>query len=209
MSRLIIVGASGHGKVVADAALQQNRWSDILFTDDSERQSWNGIPVVGPSRLAVDQFRGDDQVVVAIGEASSRLSLLSWYKESGVDLAVIVHPSAAVSPTAQLGPGVVVMAQAAINPDVSIEQGVIVNTGATIDHDCQIGAGSHICPGANLAGDVKTGERAWIGIGAAVKQGVHIGTDAVVGAGAVVVDDVPDNTTVMGVPARSKQEGEH
>jgi acetyltransferase-like isoleucine patch superfamily enzyme len=81
----------------------------------------------------------------------------------------------------------------------------IVNTGATIDHDCVLGDGVHVCPGAHLAGEVRVGDETWIGIGASVVQSVCIGSRAVVGAGAVVIGDVPDDVTVVGVPAVIKR----
>lgn len=201
---LLIVGAGGHGKVVADAAMEMSCWSRIGFIDDrgEQLQRVAGVPVIG--RLAdLESLRGDwSAAVVAIGDAPHRLEILQALRELEFELPVIAHPSAVVSRLAAIGSGTVIFAQAAINAGASIGAGCIVNTGATVDHDCQLGDGVHLCPGVNLAGNVVIGARSWVGIGSAVRQGISIGRDVTLGAGAVVVQDVPDEVVAYGVPAR-------
>ncbi|MGI9232880.1 MAG: acetyltransferase [Woeseiaceae bacterium] len=206
MIQLVILGAGGHGAVVADAAMTMNRWSDILFLDDD--------PELGPTVLeqpvagVLGDWHGLNQegveFVVAIGSNALRQEYLDDIIRRHCVLANVIHASAVISPFSELKGGVVVCAGAVINPRVIVDQGAIINTGATIDHDCAIGAAAHISPGANLSGGVTVGDRSWLGTGSSVREGVTIGDDAVVGAGAAVLSDVPAETTVVGVPARPK-----
>lgn len=205
MSSLLIVGAGGHARVVADAALTTGKWQRVCFVDDAPGASSRlGLPIVGTS-TDLSRLRTEfDAAAVGIGDAHARLRLIEQCRQLGFDLPAIVHPTAAVSSFATLGAGVVVFAQAAINPGATLDEGCIVNTGATVDHDCNLQAGVHVCPGAHLAGSVQVAARSWIGIGACVKQGVRIGADVTVGAGAAVVCDIEAGLTVTGVPARPK-----
>ena len=189
MSRLIIIGAGGHGKVVADATNKK-----CIFLDDNQDLE----QVVGSIEQLQQIQQDGDQVIVAIGDNKTRLSLLDGL----CNIATVVHPSATVSESASLGMGTVVFANAAVNPDTVIGRGCVINTGATVDHDCVLEDGVHISPGANIGGGVTIGCCSWIGIGASVRHGITIGKDAVVGAGAAVVSDIPDGITVVGVPAK-------
>ncbi|MBP9207625.1 MAG: NeuD/PglB/VioB family sugar acetyltransferase [Kofleriaceae bacterium] len=203
---LLVVGAGGHGKVVADAALATGRWRSVVFVDDRHPGLTEvlGFPVVGPL-AALPALRGaHPEAIVAIGAGAARLVVLAQLAELGFRVPVIVHPRAHVSPHARLGDGTVVMAQAAVNPGSVLGLGVIVNTGAIVDHDAALADGVHVCPGACLAGTVTAGPRAWIGVGACVRQGIVIGPDVTVGAGAVVVHDLPAGVTAIGVPARPR-----
>lgn len=206
LEALLVVGAGGHGKVVADTAMEMSRWSRIGFVDDRDERLRQiaGVPVIG--RLVdLGSLRGEwSAAVVAIGDARKRLEILNAIRDLKFELPVIIHPTAAVSKLAAVGAGTVIFAQAAINAGASIGTGCIVNTGATVDHDCRLDDGVHICPGTNLAGNVKVGARSWIGIGSAVRQGISIGKDVMVGAGSVVVRDVPDAVMAYGTPARTR-----
>lgn len=200
---LAIIGASGHGKVIADAAVARDGCGVVFFDD-----AWPGRIGAGPWLVegrttdllgSLDRF---DSVIIGIGDNRTRLTKLAEITSAGATVGMILHPNSVVSPYAQIGAGSVVFAGAVINVDAQLGRGVIINTGATVDHDCVLGDGVHISPGANLAGNVTVGEASWVGIGAAVKQGVAIGKNVMVAAGAVVIRDVPDGVTVMGVPAR-------
>lgn len=201
---LAVVGASGHAKVAADAAIASG-WRKIVFFDDR----WPELDHVG--RWAVDGNTAElariighfDSAIVGLEDNRSRLAKLAELEEQGAALGVIVHPQAVVSRFAEMGLGSLVFAGAVVNVDARLGRGVIVNNGATVYHDCVLGDGVHVSPGAHLAGEVTVGACSWIGIGASVKQGVTIGRDVMVAAGAIVISDIPDNTTVMGVPARA------
>jgi sugar O-acyltransferase (sialic acid O-acetyltransferase NeuD family) len=203
MSRLIIIGAGGHGKVVADAATEAG-WREVVFLDSGwpEKGTHAGFPVVGTDRDLARLAGPEDQLVVSIGDGRRREQLCREASDAGIRLATVIHPAATVSKRAQIGAGTVVFAGALVNADARIGMGCIVNTGAIIEHDCELGDGVHVCPGVALAGAVIVGARSWIGIGGCVKQGIRIGADVMVGAGAVVVKDLPDGITAFGVPAR-------
>lgn len=203
MKRLAILGASGHGKVVADIALALG-WDSVVFFDDA----WPSISnnghwlVEGNAEKLVERKDQFDGVVVAIGHCRTRLKLQTQLETFGCRFVTLVHPSACLSKFASVGVGSVVMPGAVINADSVIGRACIINSGATVDHDDVLADGVHIAPGANISGDVSVGECSWIGVGAAIKQGVSIGSDVMVGVGSVVVKDIADGVTVVGNPAK-------
>ena len=204
MRRLAILGASGHGKVVADAA-QLSGWDSIEFFDDAWPQCRvNGAwPVLGDSAWLLDHLSEFTGVVVAIGNNAVRRKKLEQLRQAGALLATIIHPSAVVSRHARIGAGSVIFATAVVNPFCEIGEGAILNTGCSVDHDSRLSDFVHVSPGARLAGGVTVGDESWIGIGACVRQMINIGERVVVAAGAAVINDISDNMTVAGVPARA------
>lgn len=197
MKRLIIIGASGHGKVVADCAVK-NGYEHIVFLDDDENVTRCGrYEVVGRSSEA-DRLSGD--VIVAIGNAGFRKKIQAEIDENR--LVTLIHPEAVVGDDVEIGAGSVVMAGAVINPGSRVGKGVIVNTCSSVDHDCKIGDFVHVAVGAHLAGSVEVGEASWIGAGAIVNNNLCICGSCVIGAGAVVVKDIKEAGTYVGVPAR-------
>ena len=214
MKRDAILGASGHGRVVAEIA-ELNGFEEVMFFDDAwignespdngGEDTWApGFPwkVVGNTESLLASVGEFDACVVGIGNNKIRWGKQSLLKQSGASLIQLIHPAATVSKYAELGESSVVMANAVINPFVKIGEACIVNTGSTIDHDCVLEHAVHVCPGANLAGGVEVGSESWVGIGSCVRQYVKIGSGVTVGAGAAVVKDVPDHQTVVGNPAR-------
>lgn len=193
-NRLIIIGASGHGKVVADIALL-NGYEDIVFLDDDESiKMCAGFPVIGKTS---DAHILDGDKIVAIGNAIIRQRLMADIKT-----VTLIHPSSVIGRNVELGEGTVVMAGSIINPETKIGKGCIINTASSVDHDCEIGDYVHVAVGAHVCGTVLVGNRAWIGAGTTVSNNVSIAGDVVIGAGAVVVKDITEAGTYMGVPAR-------
>lgn len=204
MNRIAILGASGHGKVVADALLQMSNTNTIVFFDDSFPvikmvALW---PVVGTTADLVNVCKEFDGVVVAIGNNNIRRNKQLELVTAGAKIITVVHPKAIISPYAVIGSGAVVLAGAVINAFADVGDACVINTNAVVEHDVKLFDAVHICPGANLAGGVIIGYESWIGIGSCVKQLVHIGNKVIVGAGSVVVKNIPDNVTVVGSPAK-------
>jgi len=210
--KLLIWGASGHAKVVADIVRLAGRFEVAGFFDDVNPHppgaSFLDAPLYGGiGDLRSLRSRGVDRLIVAVGDCAARLRLAAAAREQGFVLTTAVHPGAVVAGDVRIGAGTVVAGGAVVNPGTVLGENVIVNTGAVVDHDCVVEDGAHICPGARLAGDVTVGRGAWVGIGATVIEKVRIGPGAFVGAGAVVIRDVPDRVRVAGVPARTIRKG--
>lgn len=203
MKRLAILGASGHGKVVADAA-ELSGWDEVIFFDDVWPQLRNisAWRVVGNTEDLIATLSDFSGVVVAIGNNKIRLGKLNLLRAHGVSLPAIIHPQAVISRYALVADGCVICAGVVVNADSKIGFGSILNTGCSIDHDCILDEIVHVSPGVSIAGGVKIGVGAWVGIGAVVRQLITIGAYSVVGAGAVVVKNIPQNVTVVGVPAQ-------
>lgn len=207
MPKLVIWGAGGHARVVADIVQLAGEFEIIAFLEEhsAERHGTHlfGAPIVG-GRESLPGLRQDGvtHAFIAIGDCAVRLRLAAIAQEQGFRLALALHPRAIIARDVIMGNGSVVMAGAIVNPGARIGENVIVNTAATVDHDGDIGAGAHIAPGVHLAGDVTVGAGAYLGIGSVVREGIHIGTGAMVGAGSVVVSDIPDRVLAYGVPAR-------
>ncbi|MDI9244983.1 acetyltransferase [Marinobacter sp. CHS3-4] len=201
---LAILGACGHGKVVADAALASS-WQAVTFFDDAwpdltENGPW---PVEGDTAALLERLGDFDGVVVGIGNNQIRADKQTQLLDAGASLVSVVHPTSVISSYASIGPGCVLFANSVVNAGASIGSGAIVNTGAVVEHDCQVGDFAHISPNAVLAGGVSVQQRAWVGACASVKQLLTIGQASIVGMGAVVVKDVPAGTTVVGSPAKA------
>jgi len=204
MKKLAVLGASGHGKVVADTA-QCCGWGQVDFYDDAwPGRSRNGCwPVVGDSATMLARLDDYEGVIVAIGQNGVRHAKLSALMAAGAPLVSLFHPMAYISQHASIDVVSVAFAGAVVNADAKIGLGAILNTGCSVDHDCVLGNAVHVSPGARLAGGVCIGERSWVGIGASVRQLTKLGSDVIVGAGASVVSDVSDGLVVVGVPAKA------
>ena len=189
---MILLGASGHGKVIADI-LKLSGKIDIIFWDDDL-----DAVVPGYSVLCREEST-KDELILSIGKNVTRKRIA---ENSSYTYGTAIHPTAILSGDVQLGSGSVVMAAAIINPGSHVGKHCIINTAAVIDHDAVIEDYVHISPNATLSGNVTIKEGAWVGAGATIIQGISIGRWAIVGAGAVVIKDVPDQAVVVGNPAR-------
>lgn len=202
MDKLMIIGASGHGKVIADIASCAESYSEIVFLDDDDRLSeCMGYPVIGNTQN-IEQYVAQYDMIVAIGNAQIRRRMMDAIEHIGGHIATLIHPRATISAYAQIGEGTVVMPGAVVNAGTVVGRGCIINTGATVDHDCIVGDYVHIAVGAHLAGTVTIGDNTWIGIGAVVSNNLHVCGNCMVGAGAVVVRDLVTPGAYVGVPAR-------
>lgn len=202
--KVIIIGASGYGKVVADVVIQAGD-QVIGFLDDNTdiSDTFVGFPVLG----TVDKFTDylDSKFIVAIGNAEIRESIVK--KLQGVFWYTAIHPKAVISDMdTSISEGTVVMADAVINAGATIGKHCIINTGAIVEHDNRLEDFVHISVGAKLAGTVHIGKGTWVGIGATVSNNVSICQKCMIGAGAVVIKDIVSKGIYVGVPATCKYE---
>lgn len=207
---LVIVGAGGHGRVCADVA-QAAGFEVVGFCDSAmtKGQKINGITVIGAEAADAAALGAAEtpQIFVAVGDNERRLELLDQSQKLGFACAKLIHPSAILSPSCEIGEGTVVVAGAVVNANARIGRGCILNTACSLDHDNILNDGVQICPGAHAAGGVTFGARAFVGTGASIIPNISIGARAIVAAGAVVTTDVPDGMSVAGVPAKAIARG--
>jgi sugar O-acyltransferase (sialic acid O-acetyltransferase NeuD family) len=208
--RLFVYGAGGHGKVVADILISRGAGAFAGFVDDHEGL-WGtrvlGYPVLGNGEwLHAESLQSSCAIALGIGESRARRLITEHFAQQGIAIVTLVHPSAIVSGSAQIGQGTVVMAGTVINPDAKVGAGAIVNTGAVVEHDTEIGNFSHVAPNATMAGASRLGNSSHLGMGAVVLPGIRIGSHTIVGAGAVVVENLPDRVVATGVPARIRRQ---
>jgi sugar O-acyltransferase (sialic acid O-acetyltransferase NeuD family) len=215
--RLIVIGSSGHAKVVLDVAERGGSYAVAGLLDDFQSPGTTsfGYSVLGAID-ALPELRSAsrvDAVFVAIGDNWLRHQVVARIQGLAPELpfAKLIHPSAQVARGVAIGQGAVVMAGAVVNSEARIGEFCIVNTQAVAEHDCVLGDYSSLAPGAILGGGVELGPFAAVCLGAKVIHRRRIGRNAVLGAGAVALEDVPDDTVAYGVPARvirSRRPGE-
>lgn len=203
MNRLLVIGAGGHGCVVAEVALSTGKWSSVFHLDDRLRspQLSVGTDVRGRISDLDSIIQEGDQVIVAVGDNETRLRLHDGISGRS-PFASIVAPEATLSRSASLGDGCILMPRSVVNAGASIDQACLLNTGSIIEHGVWLGRGVHVGPGAILGGDARIGARSLIGIGASVLPGVSLANDVILGAGAVAVSDIDKPGTYSGAPAR-------
>jgi len=209
MSRLVIVGAGGHARVLAEIVSLSGKYRLVGFTDleaNTNRNQLLDLPVLGSDEVLPELLaQGIENAIIGVGSVGDnevRRNLFEEIVRIGFHPAVLVHPKAVISPTARLGRGIAVMASAIINANARLGDNVIVNSGAVVEHDCLLGDHVHVTSGVRLASGVHLGQESHIGLGASVIQGISIGRGCLIGAGAVVIRDIPDHVVAFGVPAR-------
>jgi UDP-N-acetylbacillosamine N-acetyltransferase len=204
---VVIWGAGGHSKVIAEILRLQGAWHIVGFIDDVNIEragdAFCGSKILGPSSRLADLYElGVKHLALGVGDCKARLRMLSSGVTTNFTLVTAIHPSAIVSKASEVESGAAIAAGAVVGPEATIGRGAIINTSATVDHECVVADAAHICPGVHLAGRVCVGRGAWIGIGAVVIEGLNIGEGALIGAGSVVVSNIPEKAVAYGVPAR-------
>lgn len=201
---IILIGDSGHAKVIADNVIS-NGDQVIARLDDKyaelfkEDGCWLGP--VSETKALVEKENA--KVVIAIGANAIRKKIAGLLSLEDEQFATIIHKDSIVSPSAIIGHGTVIMPGVIVNAAANIGKHVILNTRLVIEHDCAIGDYAHVSPGAMITGGVKIGDGVHIGAGATVIPTKKIGQWSVVGAGSVVIDDIEEHSTAVGVPART------
>lgn len=202
MDKLLIIGASGHGKVIASMANDSGAWRSISFLDDAKvGETVLGFPVIDSTTNAY-LYTDDFKFIVGIGDVQIREKITQSLLDIQACMATIIHPSASIGLDVKIGEGTVIMPRVVINPSVTIGKGCILNTASSIDHDCEIDDFVHLSPGAVLGGTVHVGYKTWLGVGSKVINNIDITNDCVIGAGAVVVKDIAFPGIYVGVPAK-------
>lgn len=198
MNRLVVVGAGGHAKVIADIAVKTG-YSHISFLDDHAVGSCMGFPIVGTTADLEGMDDGATDFVIGIGNNTVRQAIAKKYDVHWIPL---IHPAAKIAIHVTIGRGTVVMAGAVINSCAEIGEHCIINTGAIVEHDNIIEDYVHLSPGVVLGGTVRIGELTHVGLGAVVRNNIHIGDACTIGAGAVVVKNIDCSGVYVGIPAR-------
>lgn len=211
MDKIVIIGAGGHAKVIADIIEQSKQFyiAGMIDTFLEVGTKCGKYEVIGDESLLAtreDLSKG----IVAIGDNWIRRTVRNRIAELTPDFKFItaVHPKSIIADDVELGDGTVVMAGAIINPGTKIGEHCIINTGAILDHDNQIDDYCAILPGATIGGEVSIGEGSVVAIGATIIHGITIGKHTVVGAGATVVNDTDSNIVAIGTPARKVKQRE-
>lgn len=199
MNKIEIIGYSGHSYVCIEVAHSMGFTVEVYYDLLEKKSNPYGLKYIGSE----NEIRGTNNLFPSVGSNAIRRKIYNNIVHLPDNKIVnLIDTSAIVSTSTKLKTGILICPRAVINAQVSIAEGVICNTGSIIEHECIIGAFSHIAPGAVLAGNVSVGESTFIGANSTIKEGTIIGSNVIVGAGAVVLNDIPDNTTVVGNPAK-------
>ena len=207
--KFIILGAGGHGSVVADVLLLCDNIV-IGYADNNKglnNKTLDNFKILGTDEFIINNFAPKSILLAngigSVGNVAVRRKVYQNFSKYGYQFQSLQHPSAIISSKAKNGIGVQIMAGAIVQPGVYVGENTIINTGAIVDHECVVGNHGHIGPGATLSGNVCVGDSTHIGTGACIIQGIKIGSDVLIGAGTVVTKNIPDGSQVVGVPARN------
>lgn len=200
VKKLMILGAGGHGRVVAEIAQLSGKYTDIVFLDDKAPDAMFPYAYVGKCDAFVDHL-ADYDFFIAIGNAAIRRRLQTDMETAGGNIVTLIHPSTIISHDVTIGKGTVIMAGAIVNTGSKIGDGVILNTASSVDHDCIVEDFCHVSVGAHLCGTVHLGTGTWVAAGATVINNVTICSDCLIGAGATVTHDLLNAGIYKGTPA--------
>jgi sugar O-acyltransferase (sialic acid O-acetyltransferase NeuD family) len=187
---LIIIGAGGHGKVVADIAFKMGSWKSIAFLDDNQDiNKCLMFDVIGKVEDSI-KYKDNADFFAAIGDNKTRENVLTELTLKSYSIATLIHPNATIGLEVEIGEGTVVMGGTVINSSTKIGFGVIINTSSSIDHDCVINDYVHVSPGVHIAGNVNIGKRTWLGIGSNVINNLNVCEDCFIGAGSLLIKSI-------------------
>ena len=197
--KVIIIGASGHGKVVADIVHKSEDQVIGFLDDDPAKKEVNRIPVLGKVE-DIEQYKKDNCFIIGIGNNKIRKEIAE--NNSELNYYTAIHPTAVIGEGVCIGNGTAVMAGVVINVDANIGEHCIINTSAVIEHECVIENYTHISPQACLCGNVHIGEECHVGAGATVINNRNIYNNTIIGAEGIVIQDTKQAGVYAGVPVR-------
>jgi len=208
MERVLIIGAGPLARLIPSAAADLDDLELLGFVDVADESSMlrgdaAQLPVYERARFPAGLIEelGDFSVLVVGSLKGQRPGLIAEAKEAGLSFANIIHPSAIISGSAQLGCGILILPGVIIGPGVVIGNYVVLNSAVTVDHDSVIEDSVTLGPGVHIAGVVTVGRETLVGIGACVLT-ASIGSNCIIGAGSAVTRNIPDNVVAAGVPAK-------
>ncbi len=193
---MLVYGAGGHAKVVYECLKAQSQTVKCFVDPFRQKQHLFDIPIL---ESYDPEYKTDDEMIIAIGDNQIRKQIA---KTINHNFGTVIHSSSLISGTVLIGDGTVVFHNSVIQSSTTIGKHCIVNTHASVDHDCVVNNFVHIAPNTTICGNVKIGEGSFIGAGSTIIPNVSIGKWVKIGAGTVVINDIPDNVTVVGNPAR-------
>lgn len=196
---IYIIGAGGHGQVVADAIMGLGSTPKGFLDDDLNLKEVSGIPVIGPIKLAKEL---EGKFIVAIGDNRTRKKIVEMLDLPDEKYFTVIHSSAIIGRDVKIGAGTMIIGGVVINTKTKVGKHVIVNTSSSLDHHNMVENFVHIAPGTHTGGEVRIEEGSFLGIGTSVLPRINIGKWAKIGAGAVVIRDIPPYSTSVGIPAK-------
>lgn len=210
--KIIIYGAGGHGKVLYDAILEEGKNEVIGFIDDLKKKGESILDkkILGTKKDLEYLIKNGkvDGIIAAFADVKKgnklREEIYTYFEKKGLKAIGVIHPKSIISKYAKVHSTAQIFAGAIISAGSKIGKGTIVNHNATVDHDCNVGTYTHIAPKATLCGSVSADNYSYIGAGAVIKEKIKIGENSIVGMSAAVINDVPDQTLVVGIPAKPK-----
>lgn len=196
---MYLYGASGHARVIREMLEQRGIPVSAFVDDDKTKSTMDGLDVL-------HEAKGCSPLIISIGYNKIRNMIIERLSSVDVEFGNAIHPSAIVSPTAEIGEGTVIMPGAIVNAYVKIGKHCVINTGATVNHECVIGDFVNICPNTTLCGNVHVDDYSQVCAGNVVIQGISIGNNTTVGVGSLVLKGIPDNVVAYGNPCKVVKE---
>ena len=200
--KIYLMGYSGHGRVLVDAARSRDITVEGYFQDTANNEDPFLLTYMGDESDYDIDFFEKSKFIIGIGDNCIRSKVYDLIKNKKGTLQTISHATACISNLAEIQEGCFINTHAIIHTGAKIGVNSIINTGVIVEHDCRIGAHVHIAPRATLCGNVEVGDHTFIGAGATIIQGVSIGSNVTIGAGSVVIRDIPSNVTSVGIPSK-------
>ncbi|MDG5490147.1 acetyltransferase [Psychroserpens sp. SPM9] len=203
-NKIVLVGYSGHGFVVAETA--KAGLMNLQFYTEKEPMTTNpfGLTYLGfESDASFSEWDQPYDYILGIGDNTIRKKVAQLILSKNKTLLNAIDPSANISEVISLGQGNFIAKNVVVNALAAIDDYCILNTGCIVEHECRISNGVHIAPGAVLLGNVSVGSQSFIGANAVIKENVTIGQNVIIGAGAVVLNDVSEGSKIVGNPGRA------